>query len=226
MEIIIQDLKGILDKRNISLDNLSDVSKEILSTAQNLEGCWIAGGAPLAIYMNKFNHIKDWDLFFDSDSSRKQAIEVFKDIGFEETYVSDWSISYKKLGEMVQFITMDNYSKVEDIFKEFDLSVCCFAIEENHICYTYQAKYDVDNMVMNFITTKSPVIFLKRIARYGAKGFKLTTSAVVKFLQRLDQLNIDVNNIATSEGISNNTSSSVNAYSPLIIGRSAQQGES
>lgn len=188
MEVVSRDLRALLASRGVELDALDDKHKEVLELAQGLEGCWIAGGAPLALYRGKFDEIRDWDLFFDGPDNRAEAQRELISLGFEETNRSDWSITFSKDDLIVQTIIIRDYNSADEIFAGFDISVCCFAIEDNHMTYTREAQQDVENMVMNFINTESPVVCMKRIAKYGAKGFKLTTSFAMNFIGKVQQM--------------------------------------
>lgn len=165
-----ENLNDLYHGRRSTLYILPSIDRLILSTAQKLD-CWIAGGAALALYTGDVKDIKDWDLFFKSWELLHFAKEKFKDLGFVETVTSDWSISLEKSGVIVQLVTRHFYDKLEDIFKKFDFTICCFAIQGEDIYYTDSAIHDLHLKEFNFIYTENLPTCIKRIARYGAKGF-------------------------------------------------------
>jgi hypothetical protein len=171
LEIESQNLEEMFKSRRSTLMILPSVSRLVLRTAQKLDGCWIAGGAALGLFTGDVNKIKDWDLFFKSPGYWNQAKSVFENLGFVETRNSGWSVTFSKAGVDVQLVTRHYYKQFEDIFKKFDFSVCCFAIVGEDICYYKQAKVDVGNGKLNFIHTENIATCVKRIARYGAKGY-------------------------------------------------------
>ena len=191
MEVVYCNLFSLLNSRGVSLSNLNFEHKEVLYFCKDLDGCWIAGGAPLALYRGKHDQIKDWDLFFNSDESRKEAMSGLLDIGFEQCNESKWSTSYKKNDIMVQTVRFKNFRDIDHVFKNFDISICCFAIEENNIIFTKQAQQDVENMVFNFAKTKNPAYSLSRIIKYSMKGFKLTNHSMIKFLLNVKKCSDD-----------------------------------
>lgn len=180
-ELIIRDLRNVIGDLEIP-----EIYQEIIDTVADLDGCWLAGGAALSLYMRDLSDVKDWDLFFDSVEAKEAAAEEFIRLGYSLSQSrSDWSANYFKNENQIQFIDFRNFEGPEDIFSGFDISVCCFAVEGNTMVYTEQARQDVENRVMNFLTTDHPVICLKRIARYGAKGFKPTTQFALDFINEI-----------------------------------------
>lgn len=86
-ELVIESFNNVLQRNNVSLDLLLPIENLVIVTAQDLD-CWIAGGAPLALYSGDTKNIKDWDLFFDDVESLILAKNKYKSLGFEETKVS------------------------------------------------------------------------------------------------------------------------------------------
>lgn len=169
-KLIKEDLDELYKNRRSTLYILPSIDRLILTTAQKLD-CWIAGGAALALYSGDVKDIKDWDLFFKSWDELHFAKSKFKDLGFVETISSEWSISLEKSGIIVQLVTRHFYNSIEDIFRKFDFTICCFAIQGSNIYYTKCALDDFQKKEFNFIYTENLPTCIKRIARYGAKGF-------------------------------------------------------
>lgn len=176
LEIIQISLGSHLHKHNIDLNDLNFEEREILDVAQSIEGCWLAGGAVLAIYCGNLDNIKDWDLFFENEQVLLEVKKELENIGFNETEKSEFSISFVKNNTMAQLINKFYYEEPINIFSSFDISVCCFAIEDDILVYTKQAKKDVETRTMNFVYTENPSYCIKRIARYAIKGFLPSSS--------------------------------------------------
>ena len=168
--LVKEDLDEIFKNRRSSLYVLPAVSRSVLTTAQKLD-CWLGGGAALALYTGEIDKIKDWDLFFKSPQLLSVAKDEYIKQGFNETITSDWSISLEMSGVIVQLVTRHYYNETEDIFRKFDFTICCFAVRGNDIYYTEMAKEDLNKKEFNFIYTENLPTCIKRIARYGAKGF-------------------------------------------------------
>ncbi len=166
-----KNLEEMFLNRRSTLMILPSISRIVLRTAQVLDGCWVAGGAALELFTGDVYKIKDWDLFFRSKACWDRAKSVFENHGFIKSTESEWSVTFSRAGVDVQLVTRYYYKKFEDIFKKFDFVVCCFAIDGDDICYYKQAKEDVKSGHLNFIYTENLATCVKRIARYGAKGF-------------------------------------------------------
>jgi len=168
---------------------LPSADLKILHAAQNLSGCFIAGGAALAIYNGEFKFLKDWDLFFSSFGSYNRAYNKFLDMGYKEVSHSNFGkmLELKSYGDgkssKVNLIDWFFPNKVEEIFNSFDFSVCCFAIVGDTLFYTKQAKKDEKDKLLNIVHLKKENIVLtfKRIARYGIKGYVPSNEFVLKF---------------------------------------------
>jgi hypothetical protein len=146
--LVIESFNNVLQRNNVSLDLLLPIENLVIVTAQDLD-CWVAGGAPLALYSGDIKNIKDWDLFFEDVESLILAKNKYKSLGFEETKVSEWSHSLKQSNVIVQLINRKFYKNVGEIFGNFDLSVCCFAIEGDQFIYSKQAEQRVSVQVDN-----------------------------------------------------------------------------
>lgn len=169
--IVREPLYDVFQNRRSSIHSLPSIDKLIINTTKSMKGCWVAGGAPLALYTGEYQQIKDWDVFFQSQERWEEARKVFEKLGFVETMKSDWSVSFQLGGVILQLITRHWYNDVSDIFKRFDFTVCCFALDGDDFCYINDAKNDITTKEFNFIYTENLAICIKRIARYGAKGY-------------------------------------------------------
>lgn len=171
MEIIFRNLNRYMTIHNFQLE---PHQLEALELCGELNGCIIAGGAPLAIYQCESKHIKDWDLYFDSNESREEAAKILMRLGFEEIVDTKLSLTYAKEPIVIQLVK-SNFESVESVFQSFDFHVCCFAIEDNALIFTSEAKRDAEKKLININSIKRPGALIGRIARYGAKGFRPTT---------------------------------------------------
>lgn len=184
-ELIKENLEEMFHSRRSTLLILPSVSRLVLNTAQRLNGCWIAGGAPLALYTGDVNTIRDWDLFFNSVDAWNAGLRSFEKLGFKQAHATDWSQTLEMAGVIVQLITRRFYLNIEHIFDTFDFTVCCFAIEGLDIYYTKEAKRDVESKKLNYIYTDEPATCIKRVARYGAKGFTPSDDFALKMAKML-----------------------------------------
>ncbi len=198
-ELVYKSLYEYVRGKGIDLSKLGEAANFILDLVSETDGCWLAGGSVLAIYRDKLDEIKDYDIFFDSEETLLFVEDELVNNGFKISNKSKWSKSFKRDNIIVQLVYISFYESIDAIFNDFDISVCCFALENGSLVYSKMAEKDVENMVMNFIHTKHPVICMKRIARYGAKGFKLTTDFAMRLVKGIRELTDE--QIRYSEGI-------------------------
>jgi len=169
--VVREPFNDVLQDRRSSILSLPSIDRLIIDTTKNMEGCWIAGGAALALYTGDYNQIKDWDVFFSSRKRWGEAKQIFESKGFVKTTESEWSVTFQLAGVDLQLVTRHWYREVADIFRKFDFTVCCFAIDGDDFCYIMDAKNDAMAKEFNFIYTDNLSVCIKRIARYGAKGY-------------------------------------------------------
>lgn len=189
--IIREPLEDVFRKRRSTVLVLPSVDRLILNTARKIDGCWIAGGAPLALYTGDVYHIKDWDLFFRSQLEWKMAKKIFEDLSFVQTQESEWSVTFNLAGVDLQLVNRHWYEEMEDIFKKFDFSICCFAVDGEYLCYTKSAKYSEKRKEFDFIFTENLPTCIKRIARYGAKGYIPSTQFSVDIAKAFKRTKLD-----------------------------------
>jgi hypothetical protein len=181
--IIKRNLEEMFKGRRSTLLILPAISGQVLKVVRSTPDCILAGGAALELYTGDINKIKDWDLFFTNYDALQRAYSVFTSIGFEKIDNSDWSITLEKSGVIVQLIIKYFPKDIRYLFDHFDFSVCCFAVCGNDIYYTGQAMMDVKNREFNFISSNNIITSVKRIARYGQKGYTPTTQCVKDLLR-------------------------------------------
>jgi len=192
LDITKINLEDMFRDRRSTLLILPAISREALLIGQRLHGCCIAGGAPLALYTGDVHKIKDWDLFFHDHSAIGNAVTELNRFGFNYVNSTNWSDTYEKSGVVVQIVNWRLYHSVEEIFKSFDFSVCCFAVDGPNLVFTKQAAEDVENGELNFLHTDDLIMCLKRIARYGQKGFMPSTECIKEILRRAGVVNVDI----------------------------------
>ena len=205
-----EKLKDVFAKRRSTELVLPTMDLKVLHIAQQLPGCFVAGGAALALYNGEFNFLKDWDLFFNSMASYNRAYSRFADMGFEEICCSDFgkTLELKGYGESksskVNLIDWFFPNDIEEIFNSFDFTVCCFAVKGDTIFYTKRAKEDEEQKLLNVVKLKKENIVLtfKRIARYGLKGYVPSNGFVLAFEEffRDKKVSSDVLELVVAKG--------------------------
>lgn len=189
MKILKENLNYFLESRGLSFSVLPPSVKMVIEIAQRL-GCWIAGGAALAIYSEDFNGIRDYDLFFQLPEEVEIAKKFLKAAGFVESTLSNWSFTFTKSDVVIQLIHKNLFKSVNEIFNGFDFTICCFAISDGNIYYTSKAKNSLEAKQFDFIFTDCVGNCIKRIAKYGAKGYTPSNKFIVDFSKRVKEIPI------------------------------------
>ena len=192
IDIVKVRIEDVFRDRRSTLLVLPAISREALLIGQRLYGCCIAGGAPLALYTGDVHKIKDWDLFFHDHPAMSNAVTELNRFGFTYVNSTNWSATYKKSGVVVQIVNWRLYRSIEEVFKSFDFSVCCFAVDGPNLVFTKQAAKDVEKGELNFLHTDDLIMCLKRIARYGQKGFMPSTECIKEIIKKAGGVDVDV----------------------------------
>lgn len=140
--------------------------------------CWIAGGAILSLFTG--NEVNDIDVFFRSKEDVFNAINSFS----AHWYFTKWSATSKGIFKKpVQFVYKNTFSSVEEIFKDFDFSVCCAAYD----CATEEFVFgntffeDVAARTIHFNPhTNSAIMTIPRIIKYQERGYSFPKTELMK----------------------------------------------
>lgn len=190
--LIREPFNEVLQDRRTNIHSFPAIDKLIINTTKNIKGCWIAGGAALALYTGEYSTIKDWDVFFESSKRRDEVRKIFEEKGFVKSMESEWSTTFHLGGVDLQLVSRHWYRDVSDIFRKFDFTVCCFAIDGNDFCYIMDAKNDVMRKEFNFIYTDNLSVCVKRIARYGAKGYYPSSQFTLDIAKAFKKAKLDM----------------------------------
>jgi hypothetical protein len=180
--VVSEDLIRFMEQQGSSIYSLPSADGIVLSIAQSEPGCCIAGGAALAIFTGEMDRIKDWDLFFTSGEAYYHTMRVLEARGFIATERSRFSQTCVKRPATVQLVHRKWYGMVDDIFADFDLSVCCVAISGPDILWARGVDRHIRERKYDFGHTENAAACLRRVARYGQKGFFPSDRFVIDFL--------------------------------------------
>lgn len=186
------------DNRTFDLEeNLDILDPEILSVLGN--GVILAGGS-LRSLVDPEDTICDYDLFF-TDISKVESVQ-------QHLIHRDYSLIFQcPKGELstyfnnetetkVQLITKRKYIDMTDLISSFDITACCCAYDGNSFKYNERFVFDVLNKLININTVEYPVATMKRITKYVKKGYTLTSKASMSFVQLVNSMQLDENNLA------------------------------
>lgn len=153
--------------------------------------CYIAGGTITSLFTGK--DINDIDVYF------KDKTELFK-VLYEHfsreyiVYVTKKAITFKITSqETVQFIFMNYYDKPEDIFDDFDFTICMGAFDIQKDKFVLHKDFLKDNVQKRLVVntnTKFPIVTGTRILKYNMKGYEIDTLEMTKLMLAINKMNI------------------------------------
>lgn len=178
-------------------ENLDILDPEILSVLGN--GVILAGGA-LRSLVNPEEELCDYDLFFTDTSKINSVQQHLTNKGYSLIFQcpkGELSTYFNNETETkVQLITKRKYTDMIDLISSFDITACCCAYDGNAFEYNERFVFDVLNKLININSVEYPVATMKRIAKYVNKGYTLTSKASVSFVQLVNSMQLDENNLA------------------------------
>ena len=137
-------------------------------------GPWIAGGCARRLLQGKSLEEADIDLFFKNTASWNEFCDHIEKQDIELVVKTDRAKTFKINGIQVQCINRRHYLSLEEVFKDFDFSVCQIATDGNQLACTAQAHKDImDNVLRpapNGKTAKRTLV--PRMIKYTGYGFK------------------------------------------------------
>lgn len=159
------------------------------------DGTFLAGGAVLSLMTG--NKINDLDLYFSSREAVAEFIE--ENSGVYLHSVTDKSISLSlsttKYGtKEFQLIYFDSYNNADEIFRDFDFSVCMCAYnfddKQFHFHKDFWEHLGAKKLVFS-PSTKFPIISLLRVEKYQQKGFSISNGELRKIALAISKLNLE-----------------------------------
>lgn len=173
--------------------------KEKALLVQKLEGlygilkkynCYIAGGAITSIFTGA--EINDIDVYF------KNKKELFSCLVQEDSFnyilhVSKKAITVNFSDIPVQFIFMNYYTKAENIFKDFDFTVCMGAFDLQKDKFILHNDFFKDLAKKQLIfnpKTAFPLISCLRVKKYIDKGYRINNVELIKIILTINDLSI------------------------------------
>lgn len=168
--------------------NLSSWDKMIVDMISNTKGVWCAGGAPLAMYMNRPNQINDWDIFVEDKPTYFTVQRKLLNMDFHtlrrEGFLDEWEKGDGLNSRKVQLITKHmeqptNFIQNEFITRvlaDFDISVCQVGFKDlSSIFITQDAIDDINKKSFRLFKVSHKTE--ERILKYKNKGFDFDESS-------------------------------------------------
>lgn len=173
------------------------------------QGCIIAGGAVTSMFTNK--EVNDIDVYFPSREAFTKVMQEIIDLRYNPKYKyeKDYSVGYVEgmitvvtnkavlllsEGTKVQFIVHNFYNTAEEIFKDFDFTVCMGALEMKSDTWKFHQdffKHNSQRYIQFNENTSYPLISALRVAKYKEKGYTASKAQFLKICLAVNNKNID-----------------------------------
>lgn len=159
------------------------------------DGTFIAGGCILSILTGQ--PVADIDMYFSSREAVAEFIQTNDNVYLHS--VTDKSISLSlqtsKYGtKEFQLIYFDNYKNADEIFSDFDFSVCmcAYSFDDKQFYFHDDFWKDVVAKKLKFNSgTKFPIISMLRVNKYQKKGYEISNSELRKIALAVSKLNLE-----------------------------------
>lgn len=153
-----------------------------------VKNCYIAGGAVLSVATK--TGIADYDYYPKNQDGLESVIEAVMADGFI-THISDRAITFKYNGlvdsngdrVIIQVMTYSYFTSPQQIFDNFDFTVCMGAFDCDDQQYTFHDDFfpDIASKTLRFHEgTLYPLNSLIRVNKYRNKGFYISKPETVK----------------------------------------------
>lgn len=160
---------------------LTAFDKKVLEIVQSTKGCWLAGGSALAMYVNKPEHITDWDIYYKDTAVCDILEKAFQQEGFVFKGENRPVKNYAKDSVKVQVINSNSRELEQNFFMNFDLTICCIAVCENDFVMTKEAQRDINNKEINMVYINNEPNSKIRVEKYEKRGFKVSSNFWTEF---------------------------------------------
>lgn len=165
-----------------NIQALRAFDKSVIGLISRTEGAWCAGGAALALYINKPHQINDWDVFVENLKIAHGFEASLLDLGFASPPANmragKYLRNFTKKDCKVQVIVkteIEGISFINDIFDDFDISVCQVAFNDlNDFYITKKAACNIRDKKFELLLKST--LTEERIEKYKEKGFSFDES--------------------------------------------------
>lgn len=179
------------DKKSLLL---SDLSEDLICCLKECNAV-IAGGAITSVF--KGVDINDYDVYFKTDGDMYRFLmswwceKHYRTSSHKALNFVDWE------GEnsLIQVITLKSYPTIEDIWNDFDFTVCMGAFDFSDEKFHLHKDFIYDNIsnTLNFNkNTAFPIVSLKRVDKYKNKGYSINLYNMYQIAFAIK--NLEINN--------------------------------
>jgi len=180
--------KEIMDKQYYKHKLLSYLGEDMVTHLKNSNAI-IAGGAIRSLICNE--EIKDVDTYFRSS---EDLMSFMRDGRIESNThiktVTKRSLTFGKDKIVYQLIFFSYYSSPEEIFKDYDFTVCMGAYDFKINDFVFHEDFFADNATKKISInkgTKYPLISMFRLFKYKQKGYEFPQKQLLELAKAINK---------------------------------------
>lgn len=177
-------------KQELLMDGI-DVDLQLVLKQHN---AIIAGGAITSVF--KGVDINDYDVYFRTREDMNSFLKSdwcrshYRTSSKKAMNFVDWGHKNK----LVQVVTIRAYPTFDDLWKDFDFTVCMGAYDCAEDKFYLHPDFVYDNMsnTLNFNKdTAFPIVSLKRVDKYKSKGYSINLANLYKIAFAINNLKVE-----------------------------------
>jgi hypothetical protein len=157
------------------------------------KGPWVAGGAAMKISQHLERGNSDIDIFFANEDQYKATMKWFTDAYhtlYDEVITKAFH-QFKVRGVRIQLITSNYFESLNELFDDFDFSVCRFATDGVSVLGRDEAWLDCERKVLRLLGPARKSMF--RLAKYCRSGFTPEAGTLGKIVDGLQEKHVGAN---------------------------------
>jgi hypothetical protein len=144
------------------------------------EEVFLAGGSIRTVLECSNEEVSDYDLFFKTLKVVPELREKLIQDKWENVFScpEEKLFTYKKGNHKLQLICEFEYSSMENLLNEFDMTACCGGYYNGVIYFTRPFVRAVFSKKLRIQNVTYPVATIKRLIKYEKKGYNVTQAAI------------------------------------------------
>lgn len=172
---------NISSSTNIRFDNLLKAFKPTLDLLDELEIRYIIAGGCIRDYFTG-TKISDIDIFTTNKEQALKILDKFSELNATIILNNDQVTKLVYNGVEYDIIKL-HFPDTETLIKDFDFTVCQFAIDHTHtFYYTEEAFVDLTKRQLMVYDLHYPEASMLRVRKYLDKGFKICHEELTKII--------------------------------------------
>ena len=152
-----------------------DQRAKIMDGLRQFDGCFLAGGAVNSAFTGR--DIVDFDLYFKSEQTFRQAVEDAFDDGLWCAQASHRSVTFSDGGSTtLQFMHFEFFDSAAAVFDAFDFTICMGAWDTSAKEFVLHPDFLTDCAArrLRFHSgTRFPLISALRVLKYQERGYAI-----------------------------------------------------